>query len=76
MDVFDALISQRVYKPAFSHSQAVDMIGAGGGTHFDPDVAAALAAVAGEFLMIATNYCDEQAEHKPEEKSWQRQNGQ
>ena len=62
-DVYDALISKRVYKPAYSHNQAIDMIAAGRGTHFDPDVAAALAEVAGEFLIIATNFRDEQTGH-------------
>ena len=62
-DVYDALISKRVYKPAFPHNQAVDMIGAGSGTHFDPDVAAALVDIAAEFMVIAINFRDEQAGH-------------
>jgi len=35
-DVYDALRSKRVYKEAFSHGKAVDIIGHGRGTHFDP----------------------------------------
>ena len=46
-DVYDALISRRVYKPAFPHEQAVRMIEAGSGSHFDPDVVAAFSQVQG-----------------------------
>jgi len=37
-DVYDALISERVYKPAYSHEQAVKIIRDGRGSHFDPDM--------------------------------------
>jgi putative two-component system response regulator len=37
-DVFDALMSRRPYKPAFSPEQAIDIIKEGRGRHFDPDV--------------------------------------
>jgi putative two-component system response regulator len=36
VDVFDALTSDRVYRDAFSVEQALDMMSAGRGTHFDP----------------------------------------
>ncbi|MDR0222031.1 MAG: response regulator [Oscillospiraceae bacterium] len=35
-DVYDALISERPYKKAFSHEDAVKIIANGKGTHFDP----------------------------------------
>lgn len=35
-DVFDALTSTRVYKPAYSFSKAVEIIKEGKGTQFDP----------------------------------------
>ena len=35
-DVYDALVSQRPYKPAYSHDDAVRIIAADAGTHFDP----------------------------------------
>lgn len=38
-DVFDALTSPRVYKSAISFEKSFDMIRAGRGSHFDPDVA-------------------------------------
>jgi putative two-component system response regulator len=37
-DVFDALMSRRPYKPAFSLEQSVNIIKEGRGRHFDPDV--------------------------------------
>ncbi len=37
-DVFDALISDRVYKKAFSYEKAMSIIIEESGTHFDPDV--------------------------------------
>lgn len=35
-DVYDALVSKRVYKEAFSHEKAVGIIMEGRGRHFDP----------------------------------------
>lgn len=40
-DVFDALISQRVYKPAWTHEAAKRFLVEKSGTHFDPDCVAA-----------------------------------
>lgn len=37
-DVYDALRSKRVYKPAFSHEKAVEIILEGKGSHFDPEL--------------------------------------
>lgn len=37
-DVYDALISERVYKPAYPHEQCVAMIRDGAGTQFDPEL--------------------------------------
>lgn len=37
-DVYDALSSERVYKPAFPHEQCVSMIREAAGTQFDPDL--------------------------------------
>ena len=39
IDVYDALISDRPYKKAFSHEEAVDIIVKDSGKHFDPQVA-------------------------------------
>ena len=37
-DVYDALVSERSYKKAFSHEDAMNIIMEGGGTLFDPDL--------------------------------------
>lgn len=55
-DVFDALISQRVYKPPMSFEDAYTIIAAGRGTHFDPDVVDAFIARFDEFCQIAIRY--------------------
>ncbi|MBQ5948959.1 two-component system response regulator [Massilia sp. ST3] len=61
-DVYDALISRRVYKPAFSHAQALEVMRQGRGTHFDPDVLDAFFAVEDEFARIAQAYRDAEDE--------------
>lgn len=59
-DVYDALISKRVYKPAYPHEQAIDMIVAERGRHFDPDIVDALLDVAIPFQEIARQYLDDE----------------
>jgi len=58
-DVYDALISRRVYKPAFPHDTAISMIAAERGAHFDPDVVDALLEIRDEFQDIARRYSDQ-----------------
>jgi len=57
-DVYDALISKRVYKNAFPHEEAVEIIGKGGGVHFDPDVVDAFLGNADRFRDIAREFAD------------------
>ena len=57
-DVYDALISRRVYKPAFPHAQAVQIIQDGRGSHFDPDMVDAFTDIADEFEAIALRFAD------------------
>ena len=57
-DVYDALISRRVYKPPFPHSKALEIIKEGRGKHFDPDMVDAFLAIAEEFRAIAERYAD------------------
>jgi putative two-component system response regulator len=63
-DVYDALISKRVYKPPFPHAKAVQIIQEGRGTHFDPDVVDAFLALEDTFRNIALTFadCDEERE--------------
>jgi len=51
-DFYDALASDRVYRPSFGHEATTRQILAGSGTHFDPEVVAAFDAVQGEFRRI------------------------
>ncbi len=44
-DVYDALTTKRVYKPAFTHETAAEIIYKSRGTHFDPDLVDAFANV-------------------------------
>ena len=48
-DVYDALRSNRSYRPAFSRERAVPMILDGIGSHFDPDCVDAFVRVVGEW---------------------------
>lgn len=57
-DVYDALISERVYKKAFSHEKAKSIILEGNGTHFDPELVNAFVAIEHEFVAIADKYRD------------------
>lgn len=57
-DVYDALISARVYKPAFSHEKAMEIIREGAGIHFDPEIIYALDKVEDEFMAIAKEFSD------------------
>ena len=52
------LISERVYKPAYSHEQAVEIIRDGRGSHFDPDMVDAFLALSEEFQRIAQQFAD------------------
>jgi len=42
VDVYDALVSQRVYKPPFTHAEAMDVIKADAGTKFDARIVEAM----------------------------------
>ncbi|MFH1134525.1 MAG: two-component system response regulator [Pseudomonadota bacterium] len=57
-DVYDALISRRVYKQPFSHDKAAGIIIEGRGAHFDPDVVDAFRACEHRFREIAMEYAD------------------
>jgi PAS domain S-box-containing protein len=51
-DVFDALLSDRSYRPAMSVDEAVEIIKEGRGTHFDPQIVDALLEHIDEALRI------------------------
>ncbi|MDH5537474.1 MAG: two-component system response regulator [Betaproteobacteria bacterium] len=61
-DVYDALISRRVYKPPVPHAESVGIILEGRGRHFDPDLVDAFADIQDEFYAIAERYKDTEDE--------------
>jgi len=60
-DVYDALISRRVYKPPYPHEKAMEIIREGRGKHFDPDVLDAFVAIQEACRAIAERYADSAA---------------
>jgi putative two-component system response regulator len=57
-DVYDALTSKRVYKPAFSHETARSIILEGSGTHFDPRIVQAFLRREQEFIAVRQQFLD------------------
>jgi len=57
-DVYDALISRRVYKDALPHEEAARIITEGRDKHFDPDIVDAFVAIEDEFKAIAARFAD------------------
>jgi putative two-component system response regulator len=58
-DVFDALISDRVYRPALPVDEVVAAMRAEQGSHFDPNALEALLTTIPEALAIRDQFCDE-----------------
>ncbi|SHO51606.1 response regulator [Desulfopila aestuarii] len=63
-DVYDALISKRVYKPPFTHGKAVSIIAAEKGKHFDPVLVEAFLEVEEQFRLIALEFVDSDEEQQ------------
>lgn len=61
-DVYDALISERVYKKALPHATAVEIIREGRGSHFDPEVLDVFLELKDEFDAIALRFRDQSTE--------------
>lgn len=57
-DVYDALVSKRVYKPPFPHDKVKKIILEGRGKHFDPDMVDAFIALEEKFINISLRYKD------------------
>jgi response regulator RpfG family c-di-GMP phosphodiesterase len=57
-DVYDALVSRRIYKEGFSQELVTELIVAGRGQHFDPDIVDAYLTIHPEFLEIAQRFHD------------------
>ena len=71
-DVYDALISRRVYKMPMPHDEAVKIMLEGKGQHFDPDVIDAFVECQAEFKAIGEKYSDSEADvlKKTLSKEW------
>ncbi len=59
-DVFDALISKRPYKEAFSLEKSFTIIKESRGSHFNPDVVDAFFAIEDEIISIKEKYTDKE----------------
>jgi len=57
-DVYDALISRRVYKDPLPHEEAVTAMIEGRGAHFDPDMLDAFLKIHDSFRAIARRFAD------------------
>ena len=55
-DVFDALVSRRVYKPAMPYEKAMSIIKEDAGKHFDPLVADAFIKAKEEVIAVAERF--------------------
>ena len=65
-DVFDALTNDRAYRPAFSVSEALEMLREWRGTHFDPAVVTAFDAALPEIETVRKLYPDAPDGEKPD----------
>ncbi len=63
-DVYDALISRRVYKAPFTHAKAVAVIRDGRGSHFDPAMVDAFLDVQETFRQIALEFTESDEERQ------------
>jgi putative two-component system response regulator len=57
-DVYDAIVSRRVYKPAMMHEAAVKIIAEESGRHFDPQLVTAFLGIADEFDEIHQQFAE------------------
>ena len=67
-DVYDALISRRIYKEGMPQAKAMGIIKEGSGTHFDADVVEAAEQLLAEFTEIAERFADSDADLAAKDK--------
>jgi len=58
VDVYDALVSERPYKKAFTEEETLRIIADGAGKHFDPHVMAAFLEIKDQFKAVKQKYPD------------------
>jgi len=61
VDVYDALVSVRVYKAALTHQEALDIIVAEKGKHFDPQIVDAFLEIESNIKEISDRFVQEKA---------------
>jgi putative two-component system response regulator len=61
-DVYDACTTNRVYRQAMTHNEAVKIITDGSGTHFDPAIVRAFLDVADQFARVCRELADVQSD--------------
>jgi putative two-component system response regulator len=74
-DVYDALISRRVYKEGMPHEKAASIIQEGRGSHFDPDLVDAFVALQQDFRDIAARFADSDEDMAHKKVQLDRQSG-
>nr|WP_267926267.1 HD domain-containing phosphohydrolase [Desulfolithobacter dissulfuricans] len=57
-DVYDALISKRVYKDSMTHEEALEIMKQSRGNHFDPYILDVFLEIETEFYRVAQTYHD------------------
>lgn len=57
-DVYDALVSKRVYKPPMAHEEACAILRRDAGSHFDPEVVEAFCSIQDVILAIRRKYSE------------------
>lgn len=57
-DVYDALISKRVYKPPMSHEEAIEIIKQASGKHFDPTIVSAFITISDDIHLTMQAWLD------------------
>jgi len=60
IDVYDALVSERVYKAAYTHEEALSMIAQEKGKHFDPEIVDAFFEIQADIKKIADTFVQQQ----------------
>jgi len=56
VDVYDALISERVYKKAFDHKKAIEIIKSESGKQFDPKIVEVFCDVNERFMNVSVEW--------------------
>jgi putative two-component system response regulator len=74
-DVYDALISRRVYKDGMPHEKAVQIMVEGRGAHFDPDMLDAFVAIQDQFREIALRFADSDSDMAKKKEQLERLSG-